>query len=43
MNINTEDFFLKSYDFELPEKQIAQCPAVMRHGSKLMVLDQKKR
>lgn len=41
MNINTEDFFLKSYDFELPEKQIAQCPAVMRHGSKLMVLDQK--
>ena len=41
MNINTEDFFLKSYDFELPEEQIAQCPAVMRHGSKLMVLDQK--
>jgi S-adenosylmethionine:tRNA ribosyltransferase-isomerase len=41
MNINTEDFFLKSYDFELPEQQIAQCPAVMRHGSKLMVLDQK--
>ncbi len=41
MNINTEDFFLKSYNFELPEQQIAQCPAVMRHGSKLMVLDQK--
>ena len=41
MNINTKDFFLKSYNFELPEQQIAQCPAVMRHGSKLMVLDQK--
>ncbi|WP_432738594.1 tRNA preQ1(34) S-adenosylmethionine ribosyltransferase-isomerase QueA [Maridesulfovibrio sp. FT414] len=41
MNINEQDFLLKSYDFELPEKQIAQCPAVMRHGSKLMVLDHK--
>ncbi len=41
MNIKTEDFLLENYNFELPEKQIAQCPAVMRHGSKLMVLDQK--
>ncbi|WP_027720597.1 tRNA preQ1(34) S-adenosylmethionine ribosyltransferase-isomerase QueA [Maridesulfovibrio zosterae] len=41
MKIKNEDYFLQSYNFELPEKQIAQCPAVMRHGSKLMVLDQK--
>ncbi len=39
MNVTNQDFLLKSYDFELPENQIAQCPAVMRHGSKLMVLD----
>lgn len=39
MNVTNKDFLLKSYDFELPENQIAQCPAEMRHGSKLMVLD----
>ncbi|WP_320171552.1 tRNA preQ1(34) S-adenosylmethionine ribosyltransferase-isomerase QueA [Maridesulfovibrio sp.] len=39
MNVTEQDYFLKSYDFELPENQIAQCPAVQRHGSRLMVLD----
>ncbi|CCO23021.1 tRNA preQ1(34) S-adenosylmethionine ribosyltransferase-isomerase QueA [Maridesulfovibrio hydrothermalis] len=41
MKIKPEDFLLENYNFELPENQIAQCPAEMRHGSKLMVLDQK--
>ncbi|SMF24908.1 tRNA preQ1(34) S-adenosylmethionine ribosyltransferase-isomerase QueA [Desulfovibrio gilichinskyi] len=34
-----KDLNLKSYDFELPEDRIAQCPTEKRHGSKLMVLD----
>ncbi|OEU66160.1 MAG: tRNA preQ1(34) S-adenosylmethionine ribosyltransferase-isomerase QueA [Desulfovibrio sp. S3730MH75] len=33
------DFNLESYNFELPEDRIAQCPTEKRHGSKLMVLD----
>ena len=34
-----EDFFLRSYDFPLPEAQIAQFPPAARGASRLMVLD----
>ena len=34
-----EDFFLQSYDFPLPEAQIAQFPPEVRGTSRLMVLD----
>ncbi|MBI9111206.1 tRNA preQ1(34) S-adenosylmethionine ribosyltransferase-isomerase QueA [Maridesulfovibrio ferrireducens] len=34
-----KDLNLESYNFELPEERIAQCPAEKRHDSKLMVLD----
>jgi len=33
------DYQLSSYNFELPEDQIAQCPADRRDGSRLLVLD----
>lgn len=36
------DYSLKSYDYELPEDQIAQHPADTRDNSRLMVLDRKK-
>nr|WP_287411597.1 tRNA preQ1(34) S-adenosylmethionine ribosyltransferase-isomerase QueA [Pseudodesulfovibrio sp.] len=36
-----EDYLLESYNYDLPEKQIAQEPADRRDGSRLLVLNRK--
>lgn len=35
---DADDYLLKSYDFDLPEEQIAQYPPATRGGSRLLVL-----
>ena len=37
--LSTQDFLLSAYDYNLPEAQIAQSPALQRDGSRLLVLD----
>lgn len=37
-----QDYLLKSYDFDLPEDQIAQAPADKRDGSRLLVLNREQ-
>ena len=39
----TDDLLLDSYDYVLPENQIAQYPLENRDQSRLLVLDRKKR
>ncbi len=42
MSVDEKDFLLSSYDFILPEEQIAQEPPITRGGSRLLVFNRDK-
>jgi S-adenosylmethionine:tRNA ribosyltransferase-isomerase len=42
MNPSTPDYYIGAYDYELPERLIAQRPAQPRDGSRLLVIDRAK-